>query len=78
MTQHATRVVDAVGAGIMLADASGKLEFVAATEELVVEVERYQSRVSKGACHEAYATNEVVAIDDLSAANRWPEYSGSR
>ena len=75
LTEHTTQVVDAVGAGIMLADDSGKLDFVAATEELVVEVERHQSRVGQGACHEAFATNAIVAIDDLTVEERWPEYT---
>jgi len=67
-------VSDAVGAGIMLTDETGRLGFVAASEQLVVEAEQHQNLVREGACHEAHKTNEIVVVDDLTTETRWPEY----
>lgn len=75
LTQQATTVVDAVGAGIMLTDEDGQLGFVAASEQLVVEAERHQHLVREGACHDAHAGNEVVVVDDLTTETRWPDYT---
>lgn len=68
-------MVDAVGAGIMLVDDAGRLEFVAASEELVVQAERRQNVVRDGACHEAHANNRIVVADDLTTDDRWPAYA---
>lgn len=75
LMRQATTVVDAVGAGIMLTGEDGRLGFVAASEQMVVEAERHQNLVREGACHEAHATNEVVVVDDLTTETRWPDYT---
>jgi GAF domain-containing protein len=75
LTHHATAVVGAVGAGIMLTDQDGRLGFVAASEQLIIEAERHQDQVRQGACHEAHASNEVVVSDDLASESRWPDYT---
>jgi signal transduction protein with GAF and PtsI domain len=75
LTHHATQVLSAGGAGIMLADEDGELEFVAASQERIVEVERLQARLRQGVCHEAFSANEVVHLADAAADPRWPEYT---
>jgi GAF domain-containing protein len=77
LMRHATQVVDAAGAGIMLAtDAGdGALDFIAASEERVVEAEQHQAELEAGACFEAYSTNRIVMIEDLEQEERWPEYA---
>ncbi len=72
---HATQVIDAAGAGVMLAGEQGDLEFVAASEQRVVEAEQHQAKLKSGACFEAYATNRIVTVDDLSTDRRWPDYA---
>ncbi len=72
---HATQVVDAAGAGIMLAGEEGDLGFVAASEQRVVEAEQHQAELEAGACFEAYATNRVVTVEDLGTDGRWPDYA---
>jgi len=74
LTRQATDAIDAVGAGIMLTADDGQLEFVAASEQLVVEAERHQHLVREGACHEAHASNRLVVVEDLVTETRWPEY----
>ncbi len=72
---HATKVVGAAGAGVMLAGERGDLEFVAASEQRVVEAEHHQASLQAGACFEAFTTNRVVAVTDLGAEHRWPDYA---
>lgn len=75
LMHHATQVVDAAGAGIMLAGDEGDLDFVAASQERVVEAERAQARLRSGACFQAYSTNEIVVAADLESEERWPTYA---
>ena len=72
---HATQVVEAAGAGVMLAGESGQLDFVAASEQRVVEAEQHQANLEAGACFEAYTTNRVVTVGDLGTDRRWPDYA---
>ena len=71
---HTTEVMAAAGAGIMLVQDDGNLAFVAASEQRVVDVELHQAQVGQGACHEAFAINEIVQVDDIRDEDRWPEY----
>jgi GAF domain-containing protein len=75
LMRHATQVVDAAGAGIMLASEGSGLDFVAASDERVVEAEEHQAELETGACFEAYAINRLVVVEDLAQDDRWPEYS---
>jgi GAF domain-containing protein len=75
LTHHATKVLSAGGAGIMLADDDGELEFVAASQERIVDIERLQARLRQGVCHEAFSGNEVVHLVDAATDPRWPEYT---
>jgi GAF domain-containing protein len=75
LMKHATSVVNASGAGVMLADESGELGFVAASQERLVEVEQHQAHLERGACFEAYATNRIIQVEDLRTEERWPAYA---
>lgn len=72
---HTMAVMRATGSGIMLAEQGDELEFVAASEERVVALERHQARLGEGACHEAYSRNEIVRVDDILEEERWPGYA---
>lgn len=72
---HATEVMSAAGAGIMLVQDDGNLAFVAASEQRVVDVELHQAQLGQGACHEAFAINEIVRVDNIANEDRWPEYA---
>jgi GAF domain-containing protein len=74
LTGHATAVLDAAGAGIMLESRDGSLDFAAASCPAVTEIERHQDHVRSGACHEAYVTNTTITVDDIETADRWPTY----
>jgi len=75
LLRQTIEVVDAAGAGIMLADDRGELHFVAASEERIVDAEREQTRLESGACFEAYTTGRIVVVKDLKTETRWPHYA---
>lgn len=70
----AVDVLDAHGAGVSVVTERERLEFVTATDETVVEMERAQQRHQDGPCIEAFVANDVVAVSDLDDLERWPEY----
>lgn len=74
LTDHARGVVAAAGAGILVEDRAGRLQFAAASDDRIVEIERHQQRIEDGACYDAYAGNRIMAIADLEAEARWPSY----
>jgi GAF domain-containing protein len=74
LTGHATAVLDAAGAGIMLESRDGSLDFAAASCPAVTEIERHQDHVRSGTCHEAFVTNTTITVDDIEATDRWPTY----
>jgi GAF domain-containing protein len=73
LLEHTNEVMHAAGAGIMLSK-DGDLDFVAASEQRVVDVEQHQARLGQGACHEAFNINEIVRVDDIADEHRWPDY----
>jgi hypothetical protein len=73
---RATAILEAAGAGIMLADDDGEFRYVAATDDRVVAAEQHQDRVRDGVCFEAYTTGQPLAVADLlEDADRWPAYA---
>jgi GAF domain-containing protein len=74
LVDHATAVLDGVGAGIMLQSRDGHLDFAVASCPEVTEIERHQDHVRSGTCHEAFITNTTITVDDLEASDRWPTY----
>jgi GAF domain-containing protein len=73
---HATKTLEASGAGIMLADQDGELHFVAASDQRVVLAELWQDELREGACFDAYHLAEPVVVPDLREhVARWPGYA---
>lgn len=72
----ATRSLFAVtGVGLMLADASGELRYVGATDEAARVLESVQEELTAGPCVDCFVLGEVVQTDDLAHDERWPELS---
>ena len=74
LTDQAVAVLDVDAAGVSLDDA-GELKFVTATDDRVVVIEERQVEVAEGPCYDAYRSADVVTSADLSAEERWPEYT---
>jgi GAF domain-containing protein len=61
------------GAGVMLDD-DEVLRFVAASDELVREIETLQIELGEGPCLRAYATGAPVVVPDLKADDSFPHF----
>jgi GAF domain-containing protein len=61
------------GAGVMLDDEE-VLRFVAASDELVREIETLQIELGEGPCLRAYATGAPVVVPDLKADDSFPHF----
>ncbi|MFI6043774.1 GAF and ANTAR domain-containing protein [Nocardia sp. NPDC051321] len=62
-------------AGITLLDAEGARISAAATDVVAEQADRLQYELGSGPCLSAWADRVVVAIDDLAADERWPQWS---
>jgi GAF domain-containing protein len=71
---HLVDVLDAAGAGVTLYDAEGNLRFAAATDAAVIAAEKVQEETQEGPCTECLASGQPVAVGDIGADRRWPEY----
>lgn len=75
LVESCASILDAVEAGILLADGDGNLEVIASTSERSHLIELMQLNAGEGPCVEAYLTGAVVSVSDLdSIANRWPRF----
>jgi GAF domain-containing protein len=72
-TTHSMFDVD--GAGLMLADSSQHLRNVAASDDRFAHLEELQVRHQEGPCIEAFDTKQLVSVNDLAEAGRWPLFS---
>ena len=77
LTEQCKELLDADQCGLVLADSSGSLQVMAATDEStrIVEILELQNR--EGPCRDAFQSGEVVTVDDLGqpeALERWPAF----
>lgn len=73
ITTACVELFDISGSGIMVADEQNITRYVAASNAASRALEIAESRTGQGPCTTAFVTNEVVASDDLTADDRWPE-----
>jgi hypothetical protein len=76
LAQRCVDLVDATEAGIMLADGSGTLRYVASSSERMRLIELFELQHDQGPCVDAYRTGvaEHAGITD-EATTRWPAFS---
>jgi GAF domain-containing protein len=72
---HAADYLGADGAGITVGNEDGRLRFAAALNGTTTELERLQEQTQSGPCADAYRSGVLVHADDLSADDRWPEFT---
>jgi GAF domain-containing protein len=69
-------LLDVAAAGLLLADAHGRLQVLASSTERARLLELFQLQNDDGPCLEAYRTAEAVLVEDLrSATQRWPTFA---
>jgi GAF domain-containing protein len=74
LTDQVRDVLDLAGAGVTLANSDGELQFVTATDDIVLRVEEQQVETKQGPCHDAFEDGKPILIGDLEDEERWPDY----
>ncbi len=75
LTDQVTEVLDIEGSAVCLANASGALELLSATDHHVAAIEEAQLTGGEGPVHVAYHDNDQVFVADLEAEDRWPDFA---
>ncbi len=73
LASSTTRIFDASAGGVSVG-VGERLQFITATDETATSVERVQEAFQAGPCVEAFTTGQVVTVQRMSNAGRWPEY----
>lgn len=69
-------VLSAAAAGLVLADAGGRLGVVAASTETTAALESLEVQREEGPCHDCYRTARPVPETDLAGTDaRWPRFT---
>ena len=75
LVEKCTELLGVDAAGLMLADADGRLQVVASTSEQAERLEATQVAAGEGPCIEALTTGDAVSVDDLETIReKWPDF----
>jgi len=75
LVQRIVEVLPVTGAGVTLISGSGRApQYVAASDEVALWFERLQTELGEGPCLSAYDSGEPVAVPDLAADGRFPDF----
>lgn len=74
LTGRCVELLDAAATGILLADAQGHLQVMAASTESVNLLELFQVQNDQGPCLDSFRTGKAVIHGDLGAGSPWPQF----
>src|SRR3984885_6010549 len=80
LTERCVELLEVDAAGLLLADAHGVLQLVAASTEQARVVELFQIQNDEGPCLDGYRTGQPVIVPDITtdqAAERWPRFAAA-
>lgn len=76
LVECAVALFDLTAAGLLLADAAGRLRLVASSSQAMADLELFQLSVDEGPCLESFSTGApVVAVHPGQAEERWPGFA---
>jgi GAF domain-containing protein len=78
LTERCVELLEVNAAGLLLADARGVLQLVAASTEQARVAELFQIQNDEGPCLDSYRTGQPVIVPDITAgeaAARWPQFT---
>jgi GAF domain-containing protein len=77
LTARVVQLLDVTAAGILLADTSGKLRVIGASDEQINLLELFQIQNDQGPCLDSYRTGQVVVNARLDLQSPWPEFASA-
>jgi GAF domain-containing protein len=80
LTERCVELLEVDAAGLLLADARGALQLVAASTEQARVAELFQIQNDEGPCLDSYRTGQPVIVPDITAAQaaeKWPRFSAA-
>ncbi len=80
LTERCVELLEVDAAGLLLADARGALQLVAASTEQARVAELFQIQNDEGPCLDSYRTGQPVIVPDITAgpaAARWPRFAAA-
>jgi GAF domain-containing protein len=75
LAERCVQLLGVAAAGLLLADAQGTLQVVAASSERTRLLELFQLQTDQGPCVDCFHTGQPVSVADLSPAGRWPHFT---
>jgi GAF domain-containing protein len=80
LTERCVELLEVDAAGLLLADAHGTLQLVAASTEQARVAELFQIQNDEGPCLDCFNTGQAVTISDIAAEQasaRWPRFAAA-
>jgi GAF domain-containing protein len=80
LTERCVELLEVDAAGLLLADAHGMLQLVAASTEQARVAELFQIQNDEGPCLDSYRSGQPVIVADITAdeaAVRWPRFAAA-
>ena len=77
LTERCVQLLEVDAAGLLLTDAEGVLQMVAASSERTRLLELFQLQTAEGPCLDCFRTGTPVSVDDLTTAGRWPQFTAA-
>ncbi len=76
ITTRSAHLFDVSAVGLLLADHSGRLHLMAASDERTEMLELFQLQAQEGPCQDCFNTgNPVIEADMATATDRWPLFA---
>lgn len=75
LVQCIVDILPVTGAGVMVMGEHDDMKFVAASDQVVLQIEGLQNEFGEGPCIEAFRTGGAVAVTDLRDDARFPRFS---
>lgn len=75
LTERSVRLLEVSAAGLLLTNAEGTLQVVAASTERTRLLELFQLQTDEGPCVDCFRSGAPVSVPDIGAAGRWPRFA---
>ncbi len=75
LTDRCVELLGAAAAGLLVADAEGRLRVTAASSERTRLLELFALQNEEGPCLDCYRTGHAVVNEDLAAGSGWPHFA---